>query len=242
MVSTPKMKEIYSEIQKKIFYMIPEKWEKIYLYASVIENINYIETGEMFLYYFPKGILKKNPINIYEVPAKFNIEEQAYMELAENLYDTIKKLREEFRKNGLKMWSNITISIENSKFTIEFHYENLFNNKYDSYDRHLIWKYLYLNEPIEKLSKKEKKMIQEYLLDQKFKDDDTYKYQENIYDKESHNVIEYNKDYRDEINYDEEELNKIINKYEIKERKNKKGKQKEEQQENLTGKNQILNM
>ena len=59
MISTPKMKKIYSEIQTKIFYMVPEKWEKIYLYASVIENLNYIETGEMFFYYFPKGILRK---------------------------------------------------------------------------------------------------------------------------------------------------------------------------------------
>ena len=242
MISTPKMKKIYSEIQTKIFYMVPEKWEKIYLYASVIENLNYIETGEMFFYYYPKGILRKNPVNVYEVPAKFNLDEQAYMELAEKLYDKIKELREEFRKNGLKMWSNITIAVEKTSFDIEYHYENLLSSKYNNNDRHLIWKYKYLNEPIEKLSKKERKMIQEYLIDEKLNNEDTYKYHENIYEKQSHNVIEYNRDYKEEVNYEEQELKEIINKYEVKERKNKKYKNKEEQQEIITGKNQILNM
>ena len=86
MISTPEIKRIYSEIQKKILYMIPEKWDKIYLYASVIENMNSIETGEMFFYYFPKGILKKNPINVYEIPEKFNIEESLYIFLLFALY------------------------------------------------------------------------------------------------------------------------------------------------------------
>ena len=31
---TRKIKDIYEDIQKKIFYMIPEKWEKLYLYSA----------------------------------------------------------------------------------------------------------------------------------------------------------------------------------------------------------------
>ena len=34
---TKKIKEIYEDIQKKLFYMIPEKWESLYLYSSVID-------------------------------------------------------------------------------------------------------------------------------------------------------------------------------------------------------------
>ena len=34
---TKKIKEIYEVIQKMIFYMIPEKWDKLYLYSSVID-------------------------------------------------------------------------------------------------------------------------------------------------------------------------------------------------------------
>ena len=58
------IKDLYSEIRKCLFYMIPEKWESIYLYASVIQRDNGEETGEMFFYYFPKSIIKRNPIKI----------------------------------------------------------------------------------------------------------------------------------------------------------------------------------
>ena len=34
------IKDLYSEIRKCLFYMIPEKWESIYLYASVIQRDN----------------------------------------------------------------------------------------------------------------------------------------------------------------------------------------------------------
>lgn len=40
MVGLSEEKKIYSEIQKKLFYIIPEKWESIYLYASVIDMPN----------------------------------------------------------------------------------------------------------------------------------------------------------------------------------------------------------
>jgi len=47
-------------IKKKLFYIIPEKWEKIYLYASVIDLPKQKPVGEMYFYYLPKGIIKKN--------------------------------------------------------------------------------------------------------------------------------------------------------------------------------------
>ena len=79
MLSTNKLRSIYSKIQTILFYMIPEKWDSIYLYASIIEQVNHLETGEMFFYYYPAGLIKKNPINVYEIPNKFNIEEEEYM-------------------------------------------------------------------------------------------------------------------------------------------------------------------
>ena len=96
--TTRKIREIYEDIQKKIFYMIPEKWDELYLYASVIERFGKVETGEMFFYYIPRGILRKNPINVYEIPTKFNLEEGEYLRLVELLYDKIKELRNEYKK------------------------------------------------------------------------------------------------------------------------------------------------
>ena len=73
--------------------MIPEKWDKIYLYASITNQINNLQTGELYFYYYPKGILKKNPVNVYEIPSKFSLDEEMYLQLVEDLYSSIKELR-----------------------------------------------------------------------------------------------------------------------------------------------------
>jgi hypothetical protein len=123
MLNGENVKALYSKIQTQLFYMIPEKWNKIYLYASLFKDLNNNTKGEMFFYYYPTGILKKNPINVYEVPAKFNLDEVSYMKLVDELYETIKQLRVEFENSGEKIWNSITISIENLKFQIEYDYK-----------------------------------------------------------------------------------------------------------------------
>ena len=52
MVSLAEEKGLYSEIQKKLFYIIPEKWDSIYLYASILDEPNKKASGEMYFYYF----------------------------------------------------------------------------------------------------------------------------------------------------------------------------------------------
>ena len=86
------------------------------------------------------------------------------MELVEILYNEIKKLREIYKKIELgETWSNITISIENSNFKIEFKYDDLVNSEYSSFDRHIIWRYQYLNIGMEQLNKEEKEILKRYL-------------------------------------------------------------------------------
>ena len=160
-------KEIYNEIQKKIFDIVPGKWDELYLYASVIDRLGSIQTGEMYFYFLPKGILKKRFINVYEVPVKYDIDEEEYMQEVEVLYDLIKKLREEYAKSGQKIWSNITISIKDNKFKIEYNYDSLTVSKEEYYDHHIFWRYKYLH--IEPQSKKEKQAIENYLLERKMR-------------------------------------------------------------------------
>ncbi len=160
---TKQIKEIYEEIQRKLLYLIPEKWESIYLYSSVIDNGEKEPTGELFFYYIPKGIFRKNPVNVYEVPSKFNIDETQYLDLVEKLYDNIKLLREEFKRTTPgEMWSNLTISITNMKFRAEYSYEDLVNNAFNSYERHVIWRYKYLGIGPEQVSKKDKDILFRY--------------------------------------------------------------------------------
>ena len=125
MLNGVKLKNLYSKIQTQLFYMIPEKWDKIYLYAAMFTDDQILKKGEMFFYYYPTGILKKNPVNVYEVPMKFNIDEEAYMKLVNDLYQTIKLLQKEFEDAGEKPWTSLTVSIEDLKFKIEYDYEYL---------------------------------------------------------------------------------------------------------------------
>lgn len=250
MLNGVKIKKIYSKIQTQLFNMIPEKWEKIYLYASITEKRNNSEKGEMFFYYYPKGILKKNPVNVYEIPTKFNIDEDSYLKLVNNLYETIKLLRKEFEKAKEKVWTNLTISIENMKFYVEYDYEDLEKSYYSNYDRHIIWQYKYLSLPIERFSKKDRKMLEEYLLEEKFKNKETKKHVENMYQKNIHNEVEYDRQVND---FDEIEKNKQegkikekhLDKYEL--YKIKKAEEKKKENSNIIEKqeekrkNQILN-
>ena len=197
------MKKIYMDIQEKLYYMIPEKWDSIFLYASIFEGIQNLETGEMFFYYFPKGILRKEPVNVYEIPNKFNIEEDEYLKLTDDLYKKIKKLKEEFVKVNKKSWTNITISIQNYRFMVEYDYEDLKTCEFNSYERHIIWRYIHLITGLNTYNKKERKIINTYLEKCKYSGKVIDRYVEGIYRNRVHNVINYNKEEKqvDELKY-----------------------------------------
>ena len=182
MVVSPKIREIYTQIQKQLFYMIPEKWDKVYLYSSVLERPNHLETGEMYFYYVPKGVLKKKPVNVYEIPNKFNIDEEEYYKLADKLYAEIKKLRNMHIKLGEEKWYSIVISIANFKFDVEYNYEDINDSRFNSYERHIIFRYKYLGFPITSYTKKEKRVIQEYLQECKYNKEKTKVYTEPMYE------------------------------------------------------------
>ena len=188
--NTKNIKGIYEEIQRKLFYMIPEKWDEVYLYASVIERLGRLETGELFFYYIPKGLLKRKTINVYEIPSKFNIDEEEYLKLVEILYTNIKQLREEFKRSNQKVWTNLTIIIRKSKFRIEYNYEDLQNSDYNNYERHIIWRYKYLKQGIEYCNREEREILLRYLNGPR-RLNSNEAYEEGIYIKDIRNIVDY---------------------------------------------------
>ena len=188
---TKKIKEMYEDIQRRIFYMIPEKWDKMYLYASVSDLIDGHQTGELFFYYIPKGIFKKNPVNVYEIPQKFNLDEKEYLKLVNILYQKLVELREEFKKIELvPTWTNLTMIIQGTQFKDEYDYEDLSKSKFSSYERHIIWRYNYLGIKEEQLNKKEREIIERYLLGEKVIRR-RERYEEGIYIKNIKNIVDY---------------------------------------------------
>ena len=193
MKNAPEINEIYKSIQHQLNILIPEKWESIYLYAAVINQFSSMQAWEMYFYYIPQSILKKNPINVYEIPNKFNVDEKEYLELVDNLCNAIKKLHKEYSAAYGKEWTNMVVSIKDEKFLIEYNYEDLLRLKYTSHDRHIIFKHKYLNIPIQNFSKKEQRVLQDF--------DDNEQYYivcdrdfEYIAKRETRNYIEFEKD------------------------------------------------
>ena len=81
--NSKRIKKIYEEIQQKIFYAVPGKWEELYLYASIIDRLGKVQTGEMYFYFLPKGLLKRKFVNVNEVPSKYDIDEDEYIKLVD---------------------------------------------------------------------------------------------------------------------------------------------------------------
>ena len=216
MNETPRMKKLYIDIQNQLFYMIPESFDKIYLYAAIMNQVHGVPIGEMYFYYFPKGILKKKPVNVYEIPAKFNIEEDIYSGLINKLYECIKSLQDEVVKSGQKPWTNLTIKIENYNFWIEYNYEDLRLSPYSNYERHIIWRYKYLQTDIHSYSRKDRELLSKYIAQNNEKKGEVH--QETIYTNKKKNIIVYdtNKAER-EAKLEEEkkekelEINQILN-------------------------------
>ena len=194
MENIPNIKVFYTRIQHQLYNLIPEKWESIYLYASVTKQANTLETWEMYFYYTPKSFVKRNAINVYEIPSRFNVDEQKYLKLVDNLCNTIKKLYVEYRETYEKEWSSLVISIKDSQFLIEYSNDMDFNIRYSSEERHFMFQYKYLNIPIQHFNAYEKWCIDKFLNDMEYIEE-CDRYFEYVKDADLRNRIEYEKDF-----------------------------------------------
>ena len=165
---TDKALEIASQIQELIYYIIPEKWKNIELYISMPDSR--IRKGELFFYYLPNSIFKRQYINCYEVPYMFNISEKEYSDIMSKLYNKFMILKEELNKNNRQV-EEIYVHITKTNYMMEIATDNLVLKRkdirrnmlmlYSSYENHIIWRYLNLN--ILPDEKKEKEIITRYL-------------------------------------------------------------------------------
>lgn len=165
---TDKALEIASQIQELIYYIIPEKWKNIELYISMPDSR--IRKGELFFYYLPNSIFKRQYINCYEVPYMFNISEKEYSDIMSKLYNKFMILKEELNKNNRQI-EEIYVHITKEKYVYEIATDNVrlrkeniernMLNLFSSYENHIIWRYLNLN--ILPDDKKEKNIITRYL-------------------------------------------------------------------------------
>ena len=115
---------------------------------------------------------------------------------------------------------------------------------YTEKERHIIWQYKYLGLTPERLPRKERKVLEDYIAGNEIVGNDTKKHTENMYQKHIHNNVEY--DRQEKVNQEDSFAKKKIDKYELyKQQQELKRRQevieKESQEEKIERKNQILN-
>ena len=119
------------------------------------------------------------------------MDENQYIELVRILYNKIKELREEFRRSEREeLWSNINITIYGIQFKVEYDYTNLSNSSFNSYERHVIWRYENLKIGPDQVSKEDKEILKRYLLGPKVLTKKEH-YETGIYIQDIENRIEY---------------------------------------------------
>ena len=227
MKGTPDLKQIYTGIQHQLSNLIPEKWESIYLYSAVMYQLNNLETWEMYFYYIPKGFLKRKPVNCYEIPALFDIDEEEYSRLITNLYNVIKLLRDSYKKFKKKAWSTMDIICKNNEFTVEYGFEDLVASPYSSEERHTIWRYKNLNIDIDSLNRKERKVVDYYLKELNVSlPPETEIVTTEIYERPAKATVDYEKSLTlDEIIARDREMERLEEKRQMKIAKKKRKKQ-----------------
>lgn len=155
--------EFYMQIQDHLFEMIPESWKTVFLHTSIIDIPNQIPKGELFVYYIPKGLLKRKPVNCYEVPSLFDIDEEDYSRLIMSLYNVIKHLRDSYAKFRKQRFTTIDIICSNKKFMVRYGFEDLLNSSYTLEEQHLIWRYENLNVDLDSLNRNDRKVLEYYI-------------------------------------------------------------------------------
>ena len=156
-------KDIYRRMQNHLFELIPESWKTILLHTSIIDVPNQRAKGELYIYYIPKGFVKRKPVNCFEIPTLFDIDEEGYSRLITSLYNLIKDYRDSIKEAKRISWSTIDIKCTHKEFEIKLGFEDLNNSEYTPEEHHIIWRYENLDIDIDSLDKKSRKLLEVYI-------------------------------------------------------------------------------
>ena len=97
--------------------------------------------------------------------------------------------------------------IEGTKFKVEYNYDDLENSEFNSYERHIIWRYEYLGIGEEQVNKKDREILKKYLqMAQILRRKE--KYETGIYISDIENKVAYN---TDEVNEEKKDDNNFKN-------------------------------
>ncbi|MGY0691945.1 immunity protein YezG family protein [Virgibacillus sp. FSP13] len=135
-METKIMEQIYQQIADTLVNTIPEEWNKIHLYAEVRKGYR-----KVFFYYFPEA--GGEPVYSLDIPDLFNVDEDEFEDLEDNLYNCFSSLRKEFKEQEQEEWTNLTFTLDNTgKMNIDYSYDDV--SQMDPIEKQEKWEAEYL--------------------------------------------------------------------------------------------------
>jgi len=154
-VNQSRDKELFSAIASKASEMIPDDWEKIYLYGEVLSD-----SREVYFYF--KRVGSEEIVYAHDIPKKYNVDKGIYYKLLLELINAVVELHDDYKINYENEWTNVTFILEKSgHFNVNYNYDSILDNKYTSCQRQIIWKYEVIG--IEPAVEEHRQLIEEYL-------------------------------------------------------------------------------
>ena len=124
-------------IAKKIQVVLPKDWVKVIFYAEVTDD-----SYEMFYYVFMPD--QDKPIQCYDLPDLYEIEEEQIDDIFEELYAPLLEEKTQLINDGKEPWTNYTLVLNgDGHFTVDFDFSSLEDG---SYEYRKNWKEKYLTE------------------------------------------------------------------------------------------------
>ncbi|MGM0950549.1 MAG: TIGR01741 family protein [Bacillota bacterium] len=139
-MKTEKMGELYQKIAEQINEIIPSEWEKVALYAEILDD-----SSEVYFFF----TIPQNQEYIYshDIPEHFNVNEDIYDELLYELHDYFEELRNEFKTNNEDLWTNLTFiasDLNGTQRQVVWEYKNLGILPKDEDDKQFVINYFEL--------------------------------------------------------------------------------------------------
>ncbi|MBG9912801.1 hypothetical protein ABD83_15445 [Bacillus xiamenensis] len=125
----------YKKIAETIDEMIPCDWDKVWMYAEILDD----SAGINFYFTEPNN---KERIYGHDIPERYSVSDSVYDHLLVELSEALEELKKEYIKNSLGAWTTATLELERSgKFSIDYGYEDVYSLGIDHIQRRAVWKY-----------------------------------------------------------------------------------------------------
>lgn len=103
-----KIEELYQRIGNKLVGIIPDEWDKIYLYAEILP-------GSRIVYFYYNSTTRNELIFGQSIPEIYGVDDQIYNRLDRELVEYFVELNQESLKSSPEPWTNLTMYLDQSE-------------------------------------------------------------------------------------------------------------------------------